>query len=348
MDRTGKNKIISYINKHKLLSLVLVLMLLALILYPRFNMQDISIIRSYTGVESGEMTPDQKNYYNFTEYFKGHKELNTVWAPFSYRPLMPFAASLLPFDSMLSMSIVNVIANLLTLLLIYLILKKLKFDFAYRIIGLLLFIVSFPLLYYGSSGFLEPTANLFIYLIVFLVVSNKLMLIPISFILASFVKEVTIIALPFALVYYYLNYRDDKSKLIKAIIFLAVSFCFFVVGSIFTRIYFATDNLYIWSPTFETAINNLSRSRTYLSFILSFGLVGFLSLLYAVRNRMNITKQELLPFYTGMLFSILLSFYSVIAAYSDGRFIWTGYPFMIIISVYFIRELTSDKTIRVT
>jgi hypothetical protein len=318
--------------------------MLAVVLFPRFNMQDIALIKPLTGVAAGEMTPDQKNYYNFTEYFKGNKDINTVWAPFIYRPLMPFAASLLPFNSMLSMSMVNVIANLITLLLIYFTFKKLEFGFAYRIAGIMLYIISFPLLYYGSSGFLEPTANLFIYLIVYLTVSNKKILLALTFIFAALTKEVTILALPFSFVYFQVNNKNNKKEFNTSIYIIVLSFILFIATNILVRSYFSTGNQYLWSPSFQTAINNLSRTKTYLSFILGLGLPGILVIFYVIKDGKRAIKT-LLPWFTSMLFAFLLSIYSVIAAYSDGRFIWTGYPFMIVISIYYLRRISDNNFI---
>ena len=341
MPKKPKYNPLQLIDNNRILALIIVVLLLVIMLYPRFNMQDISIISPFTGVKAGEMTPDQKNYYNFTEYFKGKSELDKIFPPFSYRPLMPFVASLLPFDSMLSMSIVNVIANLLTVLLIYLTLRQLNFNYSLRIVGILLYIVSFPLMYYGSSGFLEPTANLFIYLIVYLTVSNRIVYLPIVFILAAITKEVTIIALPFALVYLLVNNRSNLRELKKSMFLLLLSFLFFIIANLLIRYLFSTDNTYLWSPSFDTAIGNLSRAKTYLSFILAFGLPGLFSLWYFISKQSGLNKKKLLAWYCGTLCAILLSAYSVVAAYSDGRFIWTGYPFMIVIAVYFFQERLS-------
>ena len=338
------NKVFQFFDKHKALSLVFVLILLALILYPRFNMQDIAIIRPFTGVQPGQMTPDQQNYFYFTEYFKGKAELDKVWPPFSYRPLMPFFASLLPTDSMLGMSIINVFANILTLLLIYLILKKLGFAFSLRIIGLILYILSFPLLYYGSSSFLEPTSNLFIYLIVYLVVSNRTLLLPFAFILASLTKEVTIIALPFAIIYLWMKNRNNKNELRKSMLILTLSFILFIATNLFIRSVFATNNLYIWTPSSNTAMENLRRAKTYLSFILGFGLPGLFATVFLITNKSKIKSKEILPWFTGMISALLLAFYSIIAAYSDGRFIWTGYPFMIVLSIYYFNSIVNKNT----
>lgn len=335
--------IFHFFNKNKKLSILIVMILLALVLYPRFDMQDISLIRPFTGVQPGQMTPDQQNYYYFTEYFKGNSELGKVWPPFSYRPLMPFIASLIPTDSMLSMSIVNVIANLLTLLIIYYILKKLGFAFPLRISGMILYIISFPLLYYGSSGFLEPTANLFIYLIVYLTVSNKTLYLPFAFILASLAKEATIITLPFSIIYLLMQNRNNKNELRNSIFILTLSSILFIATNLFVRSVFATNNFYIWAPSSNTAIENLRRAKTYLSFILGFGFPGLFSLLFIFKYKTKIRTKEILPWVTGMIFALLLAFYSVVAAYSDGRFIWMGYPFMIVLTIYYFEGTIKEK-----
>ena len=46
---------------------------------------------------------------------------------------------------------------------------------------------------------------------------------------------------------------------------------------------------------------------------------------------------------TGLIVSMLISFFSLFAAYADGRHIWTSYPFTIPMAVAYIKYFRERK-----
>ena len=121
--------LLDFFKNNKIIAILILLVSIPIVLYPRFDMQDISLVKPFVGVPKGELTPDQRNYLHFVEYFRGEMPLDSCHAPYSFRPLVPFTASLLPFKPMTSIKIVNTFSVILTVIFIFLTLKRLHFDF---------------------------------------------------------------------------------------------------------------------------------------------------------------------------------------------------------------------------
>src|SRR5437016_9425341 len=144
--------IIHWFETHRTLSVLLVLANLALVLYPRFNRHELAIIRPLVGLHEGEVSCDVQAYMNFTEYFRHSMPLDSTSIPYSYRPMVPYLASLLPLDPLLGIISINILSVLIAAISIYFILKKDGASFGAAIAGCLLWVISFPVFYYTSSG----------------------------------------------------------------------------------------------------------------------------------------------------------------------------------------------------
>ena len=130
---------------------------LILVCLPRFNRVDIGIDHLKTaGIQAKKKLVDVRQYINYTNFFKGQSEKFQVKAPFSYRPLLPFVASKLPFNAMTSINIINIVSLLFAMLILFRILNLYDIDFKYCLLGCSLFVFSFPTFYYGAVGMTEP------------------------------------------------------------------------------------------------------------------------------------------------------------------------------------------------
>ncbi len=350
--------IIRWFDTHRKLSLVVVLAAACVVLYPRFNRNDIAIIRPFVGLKPGEVSPDIQNYMNFADYFKHTMPLNSVSIPYSYRPLVPFLASLMPTDSLLGLIIVNIFSLLLSVISIFFILKKLEYPYGFRIAGCLLYIISFPVLYYVSSGYLDSTALLIIFLVVLATVYKKYLALPAIFLIGALVKEAIIVALPFMLLYFYQQRKAEKRYTMKFLIVGGLSVALYLASYYYARSTFGTASNYIWSPGISSIVQNIGRPKTYLSFILSFGVAGFFAALQFFSDFRKFSeggKNSIIvflkqyayaPYLAGILASLLLCGYAFLAAYADGRFIWTAYPFMIPLAVKYFHQRYSTLPLR--
>jgi hypothetical protein len=290
---------------------------------------------------TGEGTPvfsDAVQYLAITAYFRGEKSIEELIPPFIYRPLPLFLASLLPFDAMTSINLVNLMAMIAALLTMYQLLSRLGFGHIPRIIGCGLFVVSFPTFYYSTIGYIDPPLIFLLTAGVFSVVSQNWFLLAIVLFLGAFTKE-TIIILMFPLAVYLIGRR--KKLLHQGAIFLLMVFSY-IIGYYLARNVIPGKSSYFWAFTLKILQSNLSRPRCYLSFMLSFGIPGTLSLLLfkfreSVWFRENIAITAALI--AGFAASLAVFAYSMFSACSDGRFIWISYPFTVPMATMVIQEL---------
>lgn len=354
-------KLFDLVSNKKILLMLLLFVSIPLILFPRFDMQDIPLIRPFVGLHNGELSPDQRNYINFVEYFRNNMPLDSCHAPYSFRPAVPFTASLLDFKPMTSINIINSISIILSVIFIWLTLKALNFSYEMKILGSLLFVVSFPTFYYSTTGYVDATATMLIFAAVYFRIKQQdLILIPVM-IISALTKETSIIVFPFLFIHLFFDSENSNAKFnCKAIfksllipsdkfkrrsyLLIWLAFISFIAALILSRKFFGgygSGSGYLWLPSYEHMMDNVFRVKTYLSLVLALGIPGlfaFLSMIYLKKIRLD---SIYLSFIIGMLTSLLLWVYSYFSAYSDGRFIWTAYPFMIPLGLKFISNFKS-------
>lgn len=241
-----------------------------LIALPRFNWGDLpQPLNKFVG----EKPFDVEQYEKYVEYFRGNKNLtNELEGPFSYRPLVPLLASLLPFEPLTSINLVNLFS--LTLGLIYLIklLLKLGFNEKEIVIGSLIFIFSFPLFYYATSGYIDASLIGVMIISNYYLMTKRYYIFILSFTIGIFIKETIVILLPVSTVYHLMN-EKTRIKLVK--ISIPIILYFIIVG--FIRNLAPQKEIYVWKPSYEILQYNLLRIKTYISFILTLGIPGLLS-----------------------------------------------------------------------
>lgn len=317
-------------KKMRFFKLIILILLMCLITLPRFNWRELPFpLNQFVGIKPFDI----EQYEKYVDYFRGNYNLaNQLEGPFTYRPLVPLFASILPFKPLTSINLINLL--FLTLGLVYLIkfLSKLELSEKAKTIGALTFIISFPMFYYATSGYIDASLIGILLITNYYLFFSKYHLFIFSFLLGIFVKETIIIILPVATIYFLLN-EQSKKKYIKILIPIII----YISVVIIIRNIAPQKQLYIWKPSFEIFTENISRVKTYLSFILTFGIPGILLLYcFITQKKINIHKQIKYPLITGIIFSFLLWFYSLFAAYSDGRQLWTFYVFSIPLSLQYL------------
>lgn len=324
----------------KIHNLILLLILLYIIALPRFNWRDLpQPLNQFVG----EKPFDVFQYEKYVEFFRGNKIVaNKLEGPFSYRPLVPLLASVLPFKPNTSINLINLI--FLTVGVIYLLklLKLFGFTENLSIIGALMFILSFPLFYYATSGYIDGSLIGILTVSTYYLFADKYFLFIITFVLGIPVKETIIILLPVYLVQF--SFKDkSRIKLLKVVLPIVL----YLVVIVLIRKFAPHKESYVWKPSIDILLYNLIRVKTYLSFILTFGIPGFLAAYLIVTKKLQMIKKEIsYPLLTGFLFSFLLWLYSLFAAYSDGRQLWTSYVFSIPLALFVIqhREKIATRT----
>lgn len=315
----------------KVKSLYLLLFLSVIVVcVPRFNRLDFGI-KKYTTTSLG----DSPAYMEYVEYFRGNIDLPPP-NPYSYRPIIPFLSSLIPFDAMTSINLVNIGFLMLALLFLILTMKHFKVPDERILLASFLFSISFPVFYYGAVGIIDSIAIFSIALGVFLIYKEQYWLVFISIFLFAFGKETIIALIPII----FLHLAWDNKKLKKAFLYSLIASAVYLLASVVCHKFFGNTQLEDVSPAFslDTFLSNIQRPRTWLSGALSLGLPGLISLYYLIimlKNKNIEQLKKLTTPYLGIVMFICLYLISMLSAYSDGRFIWGAAIFScLIVAIY--------------
>jgi len=325
--------------------LMLVLSLL-LVCAPRFDRGETGLLASLTsGGDSSEAKPaDAMAHIAFVKWFRGedvseYREAKLAWP---FRPFTPAVASLLPFNPMTSLNVVNIAAMLITLLFLYLILQHLGFDYWWRILGCIMFIYSFPTFFYGTVGYVDPVMVCFATLGMYCIATGRWIHLAAVIIIGTTVKETIIILFPVIVAHFMLN----KIPRIKQIVLMLVYIGGFVAAYYFVARFNPAQHDYTWQFSLRSLLFNLGRWKCYAGLILSFGIPGFLSL-YALKYLKKSTEDETFikygTFLAGLISVMVLYLYSVFSHYADGRTVWVTYPFTIPLAVLALERIIEGR-----
>jgi hypothetical protein len=329
-------------SKKTVIWLLILSCTLVLLSIPRFNRNDKGF-KSLTTDGTGKLG-DAAQYTAMTQYFRGESTIDDLHTPFTYRPLIPFLAALLPFDAMTAINLINLTALLVTIIFLYLIMVWLGIDFTYSIIGCGIFVVSFPTFYYSAIGYIDPVLICLLTIGLYFIFTNNWIALAGVIITGAFVKE-TVLILILLLAAYLIFNRKLFSK--QGLILLSLSIVFLISYYAARRIIPMNPTIG-WMPSFEILIFNLSRLRSWLSFLLTFGVPGVFALLifrYRATSWFHENFAETATLITGFFISILLFGYSMLSAHADGRFIWTSYPFSVPLAVIVLSEIRKSRLV---
>jgi hypothetical protein len=324
----------------RLIGVMLLVFGLMVTIFPRFNRHDIGPIKRLAGHSSGQLSlGDAPFYSSYVEYFRGNCALGKVDIPFRFRFLGPLIASRLPIKSpMTAINVLNILALYVCVLFLFILFKSLGFEFWYSLIGCFIFTISFPVFYFGSDGCIDPQIICIMAVGTYILFNQKWWyLIPIIAI-GTMIKETVIILAPVVAVYFWIRNKPWKIKFITLILAFGVPYALI-------RIILGQSSTFVWQPHSDIILRNL-RPRTFLGLALSFGLPGMLAIVYGVKYKamtQTLGRETSFPLITGIIFSILLVLYSLIAAYTDGRFIWPSNIFALPIGIAYLREINNRR-----
>lgn len=323
---------------------ILTIVIVALII-PRWNRQDL-FISKFTGSDSRDLASktqykdidfsiDSYEYVQYVNFFRGEDVKSEIGPPYTYRFLIPFVASFFPTDPLTSLNIINLLFLFIGLIYLLKTLKLLDYNDKTIFYTGLIYSFSFPVFYYGTVGILDPVLIGSIQLGIYLLLKDKFVSLNTLIFFMATANEKIVVLLPVIFIYHF-----KKSGFKDSIFYTLVPFVLSVVG-IFLARGLAPDSInYVWKIDFNTLLDNLSRPRTYLSLILSGGIPAVLAHL----GRNNVPKNDFfLALKIGVFTVYALIIYSMLAAYTDGRFIWIVYPFALPFAAGYIEKKLSGN-----
>ena len=294
---------------------------------PRFNQNDLGPIGTLTGTVEGGNLGDARHYIRYVDAIRGDVE-DLPPAPFRYRPLTPVLAAPLPFSSLTAINIVNVAALGMGTMGVWWILSVLGVDERRRVLGALMFIVSFPTFYYGSIGYVDPLSIAFIVFGTGAVLTDHRMLVLALVVVGSLARETTLLLVPLAIAVLAVRGVGHRRVLAWSAAWIGA----FVAATLLIRWGVQHDGTYVWRPSLDRAIENVSRARTWLSAVLTLGVPA------AVLGRrapgfVSLSRDQVVLFGGGILLSVAVFTYSIFSAYSDGRLLWPICAFTVPVAI---------------
>lgn len=304
---------------------------------PRFNQNNFSIVKKLVGNNGhlGEYSIDTQNYINIIEYMRGddsqllNKQINQ---PYTYRVLPLFISSLLPFESFTSLNFLSLLSLLIALFFQYKILAINRINNNIKILASFFFTISFPVFYFGTSGFVDPFLIMLLYICLYFIFTNQNSKFLIFLFLASLSKETSILLIPF---FFLFNQKNFKN-----ILHTSIAVSLYLVGTYIARTAIDLPNEYIWEFDLENLMFNLTRPRAYISYFIAYAY--FIPLINLSYKKINDKQNQ------SLLLTIILAncvyIFAFFSAYPDSRLIWTAYPFTIIlVSRYFHNFANKQK-----
>lgn len=337
------------INFYKNIMIFFLLFLVTIaIIYPKFNRvfwlekyhpTVISDELSYKTNMDLDLPPntgvgiDDYEYAKQVKYFRG-EVVALLIAPFSYRLLTPYLASFLTSEARTAINIINIAALYLASVVIFLLAGQF-FSGWIPVVCSLIFLISFPAFDYCVNARVDSLSIFMFTLLLWCTLNRQNILFVLVYMIGLLAKETIVLALVPFFVY---NVMQHDFKKVMIVMFLLSSI--FLLENYIVRAYFSSTSMYYWKPSFNYFLANVVRPKAIISLFLTLGLPGFISFVFLFKRWALIRRnQVLLTLYSGLLASLGLYFFSFFSAVADGRGIWVSYPYICLISGFYLEEL---------
>jgi hypothetical protein len=329
--------VINFINRYSFSQrLLFTSILFLLVTMPRFNRNNFIVERPLN---------DARYFKAYVEYFRGETPSDYIRPASNWRILVPAVASILPFEPITSINIVNLICLAFSIYLLFKSMLLLKIAEPFCWLGCWIFIFSFPTFYYTTIGYVDPGAMLFTGMAIYFTLTQNLAGLIVAYALGAITKESVLIALPFTLIY--IGYSNRN----KAIVWTSIIGVIYLVENYLLRQYaYVTPgerNPAFWGFSLDAVIMNTKRLNSYLAPVLSFGVPGVLFLW--INKRMGwqeVKKSPLIMATWAVLIGVFLIFTTtVIATFCDGRMVWHAYYALIIAGMWGLHHLAGKQAI---
>jgi len=285
------------------------------------------LVMTYSNFGRADGFTDSQFYLEYSEYFRGDVTKEDLDQPYNFRPVVPFLAALLPFDLNINFGIINVVAILLSCLILFRFLKKLKFNENESFLGVFLFVVSYPIYLFFPAVLTDAVGFLFLLLGIYLIfVDSDWFFLVVS--IGVLVREVNAVLI---LIYLLKNWKFSK-KLFLLLIPIGLM--------ILMRLLFRGMGYYWKLSGF-----NLLRGLAYLHIVLGLGLLILFLIPFILKYKKCkrfLIKNKSFYFLRNSFFVLLLiTIYAFISAYFDSRYVIVLYPALIPFCLSVVRSWKS-------
>ena len=286
--------------------------------------------------------PDAQHYAKMVEFFRGNIEFQFLIEEFRSRILVPFIASLLPWDAITCLIIVNIIFTLLSVLIFNRFLYQLKMNEKEQVLGTLLFIIAGPTIIDGSLPLTDSTGLFFIILSLYFYCSldfklKKNIIIGIIISIGILTRESVIFVVPIIIIWTLIDEPLHWKVLLYLIIFILL---IPILTLITLKILIPTS--YVWVLRFDLLDYNLNG----LFQPLTLATIAQLSLLFLIGIFGNYSKiinmsKIIWKLLIGIITFFVILIYIFFSASIASRFFWIFFIFVIPFFLHAIRDFGS-------
>lgn len=273
-------------------------------------------------IRFGWVYPDSENYILLVSFFRGEIPITETVAPFSYRPLLPLIASLLPFPPELVISILNIVFIVILSWTLFLLSTEFGYSkpASFAASGICSF--SWVVAYYGAVVLVDAGAVLCLSIALLLIYrdSNDYS-VALFLLLGTLFKEIALVGVLASILW---------QKKLKPFTLVLPPIAYFI-----TRYVFSEGQLgYIWNFHLESFTTYLIPTIKTIGLTLGpFAVVFIIALLMRKKNADRFDKSIKWLVLIGIP-CILIFLLGLFMAHFDSRFVWPLYPPLIPITAY--------------
>lgn len=296
---------------------------------------------------TGELSFDVYSYHAYVEHFRGDFDRYPIFGPWRWRLVPSWIAAWTPIENpadayaAVSMAFLAVGGAALVAAA-----ARAGLDSRRQMVVGALYAVSFPLVWYGTSGYVDGSLVASLCIALCLVQSRRWWLFLAFLPVGLLVKETFVLMLPVAVAHTWVRSRERRDWLpftLAAIGITAVTF----IG---IRYALDTPRTLDWLPRWRRFSWNLTRPAALGSFVLTCGVavpVAVYGAWRAIVARDTDEGREAfarnLHLIVGLGMGLAVTFHGFTTAYSDGRHAWTTYPFATILAVMTASEVLERR-----
>lgn len=308
---------------------VCLIVVMGVVLFTRFDRLDRFGVDAFTtkGEPASQALADAGKYINHVKYFRGEVDAGALRAPWAYRPLPTFLASALPFKAITAINVLNFIFLALGLLFLLKTLAVIGLDKRFITFGGLAYVLSFPVFFYGSIGYIDPVLVGMLGIGQYFILTRQNTLFFAMLLLGSLVKDPYIIILPAWFIYQIISQKGVILRMGAISVFAMIVFVSIIY---LVRQVTPVDAGFFWHPTQEYLNFNLYRPNAWITSVLTLVPFGSFAIWFCLKENVSLLREPALASLAiGFLGALAVLIYSFFSVYVDGRYIWIAYPFMI-------------------
>jgi hypothetical protein len=304
-------------------------------------------------VDVAALSFDVYEYHAYVEYFRGDFDRYPIFGPWRWRLVPSLIASWTPIDNpAVAYSVVSL--GFLVLGAVALLVAAARHGLAARaqLIVAVLYALSFPLVWYGTSGYVDGSSMALLCVALALIHARRwwwlMVLIPVGML----TKETFLIIIPVAAAFLWVR-SERRGDWVR----WTVAFGALAVGTFLAaRWLLPSPRTLDWYPRIDRLNWNLTRPAALGSFVLTCGVIVPAAAWNAWtmwRDREASPSAALafrrdLHLVVGVGMGLLVAIHGFLTAYADGRHAWTTYPFAILLAASLIERFLASRSAATT